>query len=381
MQPEKQYEFSAILSPDLILGIAQTLKAVDPAFDAEGFYKKTAPGLEGKLIKERAQWVADQFYHYLPKDPSIAIEQLTQSLGPKLGDAANMAKGFQYLPHGTYVSQHGLAPALFEASTHFLYEMTQRFSAEFAIRPFLMRYPERMLHLLRQWAQDPSQHVRRLVSEGTRPRLPWGKRVTAYDADYTPILMLLKQLHNDPELYVRRSVANHLNDLTKDRPTLVLDTLEQWQQAMPNPALDWVTKHALRSLIKVGNARALALMGFATNPALRVERLAVATPELLLGSKQVIHLELVSTSDQEQQLLIDYLVFFKKANGQLKPKVFKWKTLSLGAGERLVLEKKHLFKSFSTRRMYAGEHRIALQINGTVLKEASFELLFPTSET
>lgn len=379
MQPEKQYEFSAVLSPDLIREIGTDIQAIDPNFNALAFYEKAAPGLAGKLIKERAQWVADCLHDYLPKNPSTAIELLTQSLGPKLDDAVNFGPAFKYYPHGAYVSQHGLEPAQFEVATRFLYEMTQRFSAEFAIRPFLTHYPERMLPLLRQWAQDPSQHVRRLVSEGSRPRLPWGKRVKAYDADYAPILALLKQLHNDPELYVRRSVANHLNDLTKDRPALVLDALEHWQATLPSPELDWVTKHALRSLIKAGDARTLALLGFAPDPALRVERLAVATPQLPLGNKQLITVELVSTSAQEQQLLIDYLVFFKKANGQLSPKVFKWKTLALSAGARLVLEKKHLFKPFSTRRLYAGEHRIALQVNGTVLAETHFELVFPSN--
>ncbi len=375
MQPEKQYEFSAVLSPDLIREIGTDLQAVYPDFEVVGFCEAIVPALEGRLIKARAQLVADQLHQYLP--PDRAIDLLTAALSPKLGTSADSTSPFKYLPYGTYVSQHGLAPEQFEAATRFLYEMTQRFSAEFAIRPFLMRYPERMLPLLRAWAQAPNQHVRRLVSEGSRPRLPWAKRVTAYDADYAPILALLKQLHNDPELYVRRSVANHLNDLTKDRPALVLTALEAWQQQLPSTHLTWVTKHALRSLIKAGDAHALALIGFAPDPALRVQHFGVALPRLALGQQQVLTLQLVSTSTEAQPLLIDYVVFFKKANGQLRPKVFKWTTHTLAAGAQLVVEKKHLFKVLSTRRMYPGEHRLAPQVNGRVLETTSFELIFP----
>ena len=376
METKKQYEFSAVLSPELVHEIGQDIRRVHAAFKAQAFYETTAPHLEGKLVKKRGEWIAEQLYQYLPKDPAQSIAILTASLGPKLGDAANFGSAFKYLPHGTFVSQHGLEPVHFEVATRFLYEMTQRFSAEFAIRPFLMRYPDRMLPLLQQWANDPNQHVRRLVSEGTRTRLPWGMRVTAYDSDYAPIMALLEQLHQDQELYVRRSVANHLNDLTKDRPELVLDALAHWQET-DHEHLPWVTKHALRTLLKAGHPKALALLGFQAEVAVNLEALTLAQSELLLGEQQVITAELASTGTVPQQLMMDYLVFYKKANGQLQPKVFKWKTFTLAPGERLVLHKKHPFRSFSTRKVYPGLHRIALQINGQVLGEASFELLFP----
>lgn len=376
MEPEKQYEFSAVLSSAIVQEIGRDLRRVEPTFDEKGFVGTIVPQLDGKLIKERGQCIAEAMRQYLPENLTRAIALLTESMGPKLGDAENMGSAFKYWPHGAFVSEHGTAPDQFEGATHFLYEMTQRFSAEFAIRPFLVRYPERMLGLLERWSKDESQHVRRLVSEGTRPRLPWGSRIKVYDADYAPIWALLYRLHDDPELYVRRSVANHLNDLTKDRPGQVLDHLETWQKT-PSPYLDWVTRHALRSLIKAGHPRALALLGYQADAAIRLVRLELASPQLSLGEKQEITLELVSESKESQPLMIDYLVYYKKANGELKPKVFKWKTVTLSANDGLVLTKKHVFKPFSTRRVYAGEHQVAIQVNGRILGRVSFELVFP----
>ncbi len=376
--PEKQYEFSAVLNEAATRQIAQEIQSAWPEFDAQGFYDSVAPQLDGQALKVRSQLIADQLAQYLPSSFAQAGAILTRSLGTRLqSTSGEHVSAFRYLPHGQYVSQHGLAEEDLAIAADFLYEMTQCFTAEFAIRPFLKKYPTPMLDYLQQWVKDENEHVRRLVSEGTRPRLPWGVRVKAYDANYQPIIALLEQLHADPSLYVRRSVANHLNDLTKDRPELVLATLKRWKEEQAHDELDWLIKHSLRTLIKAGHAGALALLGYGQTPAVAIEQLRVAQPQLPLGVQQEFSFELVSTSAAPQELLLDYLVYFTKANGQQKSKVFKLKTLTLAPKERLSFQKKHWFKHFSTRRLYAGTHRIELQINGQPQAAIDFELVFP----
>ncbi|MGH1335268.1 MAG: DNA alkylation repair protein [Aureispira sp.] len=376
--PEKRYEFSAVLNGDVIQELAQEIKAVWPAFEAQKFHQIAANGLEGKAIKERSQWVANQLHAFLPTSFATAGDLLIRALGPDLTQpTGEHVSSFRYMPYGEYVSVHGLAEEDLVLSARFLYEMTSRFTAEFAIRPFLKKYPERMLAYLQEWVTDKNVHVRRLVSEGTRPRLPWGERVKIYDGDYTPILALLSQLHQDPDLYVRRSVANHLNDLTKDRPEMVIQLLQQWKKEQPHKDLDWVIKHSLRTLIKAGYPAALALIGYGAAPAIALENFQVIAPALPLGTQQEFSFDLISTSDQPQELLLDYTINFMKANGQQKPKVFKLKTLTLAPQERITLQKKHWFKHFSTRRLYEGAHSIQLQVNGQVQAKISFELIFP----
>jgi 3-methyladenine DNA glycosylase AlkC len=375
--PKKQYEFSAVLNETAVQAVAKEIQAVWPAFEGAKFSQAAAANLEGKAIKERAQQIADQLAVYLPKKFAKAGKLLTMSLGsPLQSTTGEHVSGFRYMPYGQYISQHGLAAADLPIAAAFMYAMTQRFTAEFAIRPFLKKYPQEMLGYLQAWVQDESEHVRRLVSEGTRPRLPWAERVKVYDADYTPIIALLEQLHADPSLYVRRSVANHLNDLTKDRPALVFETLRRWKEEQPHPELDWLIKHSLRTLIKAGHPDALALIGYGQAPSIRLENFQVQYPQLPLGQQQEFSFELVSTSAEPQDLLLDYTVYFTKANGQQKPKVFKLNTFTLNPKERVQFQKKHWFKHFSTRRLYPGTHRIQIQINGQPQAAISFELLF-----
>lgn len=376
--PQKQYEFSAVLNAHAVQQLAKEIKAVWAAFKEQEFCQKTVVGLEGKAIKERSKWVATQLYAYLPKTFAQAGNLLIGALEPKSTLATEeQISSFRYMPYGQYVGEYGLAEQDLALSARFMYEMTSRFTAEFVIRPFLKKYPKQMLAYLQDWVKDENVHVRRLVSEGTRPRLPWGERVKAYDDNYAPILALLSQLHSDSALYVRRSVANHLNDLTKDRPEMVIELLQKWQREQPHEHLEWVIKHSLRTLIKAGHSGALALIGYGQTPSVAIENFQVAFGEMPLGQQQVFSFDLVSTSEKSQELLLDYTVFFMKANGQQKPKVFKFKTLCLAPQERLSLQKKHWFKHFSTRRLYAGVHSIQVQVNGQAKASIDFELVFP----
>lgn len=376
MKPEKQYEFSDVINLSVVQQIAQSIQQVWKPFDAVGFEEAIAPTLSTLAFKERANLIATAMYDFLPKDFGQTGQLLLDSFGSELTSLDfSGASVFMYMPHGVYVSRYGLEEAHFELAATFLYEMTKRFSAEFAIRPFLAKYPKRMLEKLVQWVRDDNQHVRRLVSEGTRPRLPWAARVTAFDADYSVIINLLEQLKNDPELYVRRSVANHLNDLTKDRKELVLDTLQTWNQK-PTKYITWITKHALRTLVKAGNTQALALLGFSNQPAIEVADFKLNTKQLQLGEELHFSFDVVSKSDAVQPLMVDYILHYKKANGKQAPKVFKLKIVDLKPQQTLSLKKKQRFQHLSTRLLYAGLHKVELQINGQRFGEEAFELVF-----
>lgn len=375
-KPAKRYEFRDVINPKVVQIIGESIQAILPSFDAKTFYAVVAPKLPDLGLMERGSAISDQLYEQLPKDFAEAGTILLTSLA-KAEESEQWAgnDSFFFLAHGMYVSRYGLAEEHFELSTKFLAEMTKRFSAEFAIRPFLETHPERMLKVLQQWAVDDNVHLRRLVSEGTRPRLPWGTRLSIYDENYQPILDLLTQLRNDPELYVRRSVANHLNDLTKDRASLVIELLKEWQQT-PNKKIEWIIKHALRSLIKAGDQAALALLGYSENPNIEVQNFELSTDQLNLGEQLSFSFDLHSKATKKQPLMVDYIVYFMKANGKTAPKVFKLKPMVLKAGEQVHIQKQQRFQHYSTRVLYPGNHSIELQINGKSYGKCSFELVF-----
>ena len=258
-----------------------------------------------------------------------------------------------------------------EALRHF----TRFGSAEFAIRHFLIDDLERTLAVMRQWAEDDDAHVRRLASEGCRPRLPWSFRLRAVVEDPTLTWPILERLRADPSPYVRKSVANHLNDIGKDHPDWVIERLSGWDQGDERTA--WIVRHALRTLVKKGDRRALALVGTTGKARLRVAAFAVSPRQVVLGGSVKVEAELVSTAETAQSLIADYRVHYVKASGATSPKVFKLKTFDLPAGGRASLSIRRPMRDFTTRRHHPGHHRVELIVNGETVAEAGFDLRRP----
>jgi 3-methyladenine DNA glycosylase AlkC len=307
---------------------------------------------------------------HLAPEYAAALDHLLDALPPPLDGCEQVSLGWEYWCFCQFVQDHGRHD--FDRSMPALREMTRRFSAEFAVRPFIARYPERSMALLRAWAQDADPHVRRLASEGSRPRLPWGERLTALQADPGPALPILEALKDDPEEYVRRSVANHLNDLSKDHPEAVVAIAGRWLDGASRDRQRLV-RHALRTLIKRGHPGALAALGY--GPArVALEALEVSPTAAALGGKVQLTLRLRSTADAAQTLLIDYAVHHVKADGSRSPKVFKWTARSLPAGGALTLTRWHSLKRVTTRRYYPGLHLVEVQINGRSMGRAEFTL-------
>ena len=356
----------------LVRRIASTITPVFPEFPTETFITEATAGLSKLELLDRGKHIADVFAKTLPKDYERAVDVLLRSLDvPVARDGSSMASFF-YLPHVTFVSKWGLDH--FDASMRAQHALTQRFSAEFSIRYFILRDAPRTLAVLRTWMNDPSEHVRRLVSEGTRPRLPWAVRLPGFIADPSPVLELLERLRDDPALYVRRSVANSLNDIAKDHPDLVVEVCKKWSQGA-SAERKWIISHALRWLVKRGHLGAIQLLGGGTRPKVRIEAIKIEPERAILGSVVSCVFDLVSESAKSQELVVDYVVYLPGATGKPRSKVWKLRRIELGPKQRIRLEAKVSLVDRTIRKHYPGAYRIDLRVGGTDLPLGVFEAI------
>lgn len=354
--------------------IANAISQVYPEFIADQFLKEIDLGLESLELKQRVNHFIEVLAKHLPQDFAACYKILIQ-LKPHWdhGDPEDPLRSFAAWPVTDFVAIYGIEyPELAFDCLHYL---TGLFSAEFAIRPFIQKYPELSNKYLKQWVTDEDAHVRRLTSEGTRPRLPWGIRLQQFCQDPTPNLALLEQLKDDESEYVRRSVANHLNDIAKDNPDVVINICKRWQKDASTNT-QWVIKHACRSLIKSGKPEVFPLLGFAESPKLTVSNLSLVETQLILGDSLSFSIQLASASNNKQKLAVDFVIYHMKANGKLSPKVFKLKELTLKGKETVELSKQHKIKAISTRKYYSGIHQLAIQVNGKehIIKDFTLEV-------
>ncbi len=234
-------------------------------------------------------------------------------------------------------------------------------SSEFAIRPFLAKDPERALQYLYKWAEDENHHLRRLASEGCRPRLPWAMSLPVFKKDPTPLLGILETLKDDPELYVRKSVANNLNDISKDHPDVVLDICESWYGQSTNT--DWIVKRACRSMLKKGNTRALVLFGFGDPGHIEVDGLEFDKQSLVIGDELSFSFEIKIIGKEAHRVRLEYGVDYVKTRNKISRKIFQIKEADIEPGSHTI-SKKHSFKELSTRKHYPGQHTFTIIING-----------------
>jgi 3-methyladenine DNA glycosylase AlkC len=347
-------------------------------FDANAFERMALAGLEALEMKQRAMQIATALEATLPPrfDDAAALIEAALAPPPPREESIEMQMGTGGLagwvlwPVGEFVVRRGLHQP--ELALRVLHALTQRFSAEFAIRPFIAEHPRTVFATLTRWARDPSVHVRRLVSEGSRPRLPWGMQLKALVADPSPALPLLRVLQDDASEYVRRSVANHLNDIAKDHPHVLAGWLEQY---LPGASEERraLLKRASRTLIKKGDPRVLAAWGLGGR--FRGEaQLAIKPARIALGGAVQLSLTLHSGARTAQRLAIDYAVHHVKADGSTSPKVFKGWQLTLEGREQRLLVKQHAVRPITTRTYYPGRHRVVVQVNGQPVAEAAFTL-------
>lgn len=358
--------------------IAAGIRAIDPSFNTQAFMAIALHGLEHLVLKARVNHLIDCLHQQLPCFTTLAPKLCQLPAHWDHGDAGDPLKKFAAWPVIDYVAVHGINEPALAFKT--LQALTSLYSAEFAIRPFIERYPQQSFEQLYRWAKHPNEHIRRLASEGCRPRLPWGAQLKQLIKQPAPILPILTALKNDDSLYVRKSVANNLNDISKDHPAVMLDLCRQWlapnkQQALkqkPHPTdyTQWIIKHGCRTLVKAGNRECLQLLGInnACISHAQISCNAAVTQDYPL----TITLQFLSQKDQT--LIIDYAISFLRANGQHRTKVFKLKTIAAMRNQTITLHKNYSFKPISTRRYYKGPHSVSVQINGNVVASQDFIL-------
>ena len=365
-------QLKTFFSAALVRRLARDIERVHPDFDARAFVKAATSGLEDLELLDRGRHIARALARFLPGSYPDAIDVLIKSLGPVHATDELVGVGmapFFYLPHTIFVAERGLDH--FDLSMKAQYELTRRFSAEGSIRPFIAKEPERTLRVLREWARDPDAHVRRLVSEGTRLRLPWAMRVVWLDTNPERVLELLELLKDDPTTLVRRSVANNLNDLGKVHPALLADTAEAWLEGASAERRALVD-HALRSAVKRGEPRALRLLGYGKRAAVTLESVRFTPRRVPIGGRMTMNFTLRSTARVTQELLVDVAVYFVKARAKASRKVFKLKRVSLPPRGEVLLQTTISLAVHTTRKPNPGAHAVDVVVNGESLRAGSF---------
>lgn len=374
--PKKEREssdttFKNGINADLVLRIGLHIQQQHPEFDLKSFVS-LSPNLKNLELKPRVRLIRDHLKEQLPENYNKALAILLKAvLKPKPNVKA--LHGFDLWPVTEFIQLHGIKD--FEKSLQALYALTPLFTAEFALRPFLIQEPKKTLKVLHIWAKDRDHHVRRLVSEGSRPRLPWGEQIKAFIEDPTLTIELLEKLKYDEELYVRKSVANHLNDISKDHPELAVKIATQWKKQAPKKheqKINWIIKHALRTQLKKGHQGALKLLGYEAKGKIQIKKLELKNKQIKFGES--LEFSFILISDAGGTAMIDYIIHHQKANGETKPKVFKLTEKILAPNSPIILTKKHSFKPITTRVYYPGLHHLEIMINGQKLKKIPFTL-------
>lgn len=361
--------FKNLLNADRVKHIARDFTRVWPEFPSKTFIQTATKGLDALELKDRARHIARALGAALPTDVTRAMELAIASLGEPLTVTEGYGNEvFRFMPLSTWL--HEVGPHDVETALRLNRELTKRFTAEFSIRSLLTHARARTLRELKVWAKDENAHVRRLVSEGTRPRLPWAERLPELQADPSLALPLLALLKDDESEYVRRSVANHLNDIAKDHPKVVLATARRWL-VKATPERRKLVEHGLRTLVKAGNEEALSLLG-ASGEGLKVSG-TVTPAKLTVGSHITVEATVKNDSDALTHVVVEAVVHFKRPKGS-STKKFRLARLDLEAGAKQTVTRRFQMAHRSIRRLHAGEHRVDVQANGRTAKAGTFDV-------
>ena len=359
-----------------ITKLADEIHKVFPTFDKKLFIEKTVSKFPELELKARISWITEMLREFLPDNYKEATTIILKALPPEndRNKTDNDFGDFIYAPYAYFVAKYGCTNEFLQFSLNALKEITMRFSAEDAIRYFLNTFPEETLKVLYIWAKDEHYHVRRLVSEGTRPKLPWAQKISI---DYKRTIPLLDMLFADTTRFVTRSVANHLNDISKIDSNLVLETLKHWQDSgtQREEEMLFIINHSLRTLIKKGDSATLTFLKFSSEPDIEIFNFNIQKKTILVGDALTFSFDVIAKKDE--RILVDYIIWFQNKAGKMESKkVYKIKQFHLKKNEVLRVQKNHpLRANMTTRTLYFGEHKIQLQINGIIKAEDVFSLV------
>ncbi|MEM7375057.1 MAG: DNA alkylation repair protein [Bacteroidota bacterium] len=363
--PLKEY-----FSTELYDRLAESLSRQLPDFPKQAFLNSIfSEDWKNLELKERSRHTTIILGNYLPDVYKDAIEVL-KGMIQEWRDRGIEGHSIEYMFLPEFIEVFGLEQ--YEQSVLAMEEITQFFSCEFAVRPFFIRYQKDMCRQMSEWTTHPNHHVRRLASEGIRPRLPWAMALPAFKEDPSPILPILEQLKNDPSEYVRRSVANNLNDISKDHPEVVLEVCTRWKGL--SPETDKLVKHACRTLLKAGNPAALALFGLGYNAGIQLQDLQLEQSSIQLGEYLHFTCTVSNQNPHPQIIRLEYAIYYQKANGSLSRKVFKISEKEYAPQDSIRIERRQHFKRISTRRYHSGLHQLSIILNGKEFPRHDFEL-------
>jgi 3-methyladenine DNA glycosylase AlkC len=354
--------------------IAAQLAGAWAEFPRAAFVREATAGLAKLELIDRGRHIAAALGRALPGDYPSALRVLVASIGERMpATEGNGMAPFHYLPHVIWVAERGVGEhAHVEASLAAQRELTQRFSCEWSIRPYLEQHPEATMAALVRWSADPDEHVRRLVSEGTRPRLPWAPRLRRFQGEPAPVLALLERLRDDESEYVRRSVANNLNDIAKDHPAVVVAVCKRWLDGASDERRRLVT-HALRSLVKADHAEAIRLVVGAPGAKLDVHA-RVEPRAARIGGAVTVLATLHNPGKKPARAVVTARVHFVKARGGTSPRTFKLPTVEVAPGASVDVRKKISVAQHTTRTHFPGRHRVEVLVNGAPAPAGSFQL-------
>ncbi|MBQ4819240.1 DNA alkylation repair protein [Aquimarina sp. MMG016] len=346
------------------------LKKVYPQVNIEKFMSDIyCNDWEDKELKQRMYHISQVMYKYLPQDYETATNLIIRMVNLLKTKEESTSFEFMFLPD--FVEKYGLEN--YSTSIKVMEEITQFTSCEFAVRPFIIKYPEQMVQQLVIWSTHKNSMVRRLASEGSRPRLPWAIGLPKFKKDPTSIIPILENLRNDPSEMVRRSVANNLNDISKDNPEVVINLAKKWKS--DSKETHWMIKHACRTLLKEGNSEVLGLFGFGSVEHIKIKSFKIHTPKVKIGEYLKFSFTLLNKNKEASNIRLEYGIYYQKANGTLSRKVFKISERTYNKQTITKINRRQPFKIITTRKLYKGKHQLSLIINGKEFQKLDFELI------
>lgn len=375
--------FKNIFNEQFFHKFTEDIKLVIDDFDTDLFMSKIIDNSwSDRGYKQRISHIAAILGEFLPADYDKAISIIMDLLDCVKGKLPDFSKidddnfNLLMLEYGAvfdnYIEQYGLD--CYETSIKAIEKVTQFTSCEFVTHAFISKYPEEMMKQMLAWSTHEHWGVRRLASEGCRPRLPWAMSLPNLKKDPRPIIPILENLKNDPARFVRLSVANNLNDISKDNPEIVIEIVKQWKGESAN--VDWVIKHGCRTLLKQGNPEVMKLLGLnAGMENIRVKSFRILTSEVKVGDSLEFSFELWNNHINKTKIRLEYVIYYQKANGTLSKKVHKISEKEYAGNSKTSIIRKHSFKVVTTRKFHCGLHQVAVIINGNEFEKRDFELV------
>ncbi len=356
-----------VYHPGFFEAFTHTAKQVIPEFRKQAFLNQVFDrNWQEMELKQRIRQIAASLHSHLPgsyPEQISLIQKMTEHI-KKNGESS-----FPYLFFPEFIGMYGLehlSPSLkaMEILTCFI-------SCEFAIRPFIVHYPAEVMKQMESWSLHSDHHVRRLASEGCRPRLPWAMALPVFKKDPSPLFPILNNLKKDESLYVRKSVANNLNDIAKDHPDRVISLVQKWKGL--GKETDWIIRHGCRTLLKKANPQAYQVFGLNQNPGCSICKLKLHSSQIRIGEELEFSFQLTNETKSEAVFRLEYVIHFNKANGKPSPKIFSLKEKAFQPGSYSI-RKRQSFKELTTRRHYPGKHQLGIIVNGKEMVTKTFQL-------